>query len=64
MAGLVADRVAEVHIDAPDAATVPSKRGTQHGLHMIGKPLATIDVSVCPDLDQHSPTPLFGRLAV
>jgi len=64
MAGLVTDGVAEVHIDPPDAVAIPFERGTEHGLHVIGNPLATIDVSVCSDLDQHSPTPLFGRVAV
>jgi hypothetical protein len=53
MAGLVTDGVAEVHIDSPDAVAVPFECGTQHGLYVIGKALATIDVSVCPDLDQH-----------
>src|SRR5579859_101537 len=63
MADLVTDRVAKVHIDPPDAVAVPFKRGTQHSLHVVGKSLVTIDVSVCPDLDQHSPTPLFHCLA-
>jgi hypothetical protein len=53
MAGLITDRVAEVYIDSPDPITVPVHRCPQLSLHTIGKLLAAVDVSVCPDLDQH-----------
>jgi len=70
MAGLVTDRVAEVHIDPPDAVAVPVQRCTHLSLHVIGKSLAAVDVSVCPDLDKHhdsvvsSPGLPFDYLAV
>jgi hypothetical protein len=53
MAGLITNRVAEVYSDPPDAIAVPVQRCTQLSLHTIRKLLAAVDVSVCPDLDQH-----------
>ena len=51
--GLVTDRVAEVHIDPPDAIGVPVQRCTHLSPHVIEQLLAAVDVSVRPDLDQH-----------
>jgi hypothetical protein len=53
MTGLVADRVAEVNIDPPDAVVEPVQRRMHKRFHVIGKLLAAFDVAVCPDLDQH-----------
>jgi hypothetical protein len=46
MAGLVTDRVAEVHVDSPDAVAVPLQRSTHLNLYVTGKPLAGVDVSI------------------
>jgi hypothetical protein len=39
---------------------VPFERGIHHLLDLIGKPLATLEVVVCPDLDQHGRSPCFA----
>jgi len=53
MTGLVADGVAEVNIDPPDAIVEPVQRCMHKRLRVIGKLFAAFDVAVCPDLDQH-----------
>jgi hypothetical protein len=47
MTGLLADSVAKVNIDAPDAV----QRRMHKRLHVIGKLFAAFDVAVRPDLD-------------
>ena len=53
MAGFVANRVAEVHIDSPDSITEPVKCCLHDAFHMIRKLLATLNIAVCSNLDQH-----------
>ena len=53
MAGLVADRIAKVHVDPPDAVVELAQRRMHKRFHVIGKLLAALDVAVCPDLDKH-----------
>jgi hypothetical protein len=53
MTGLVADGVAKVNIDPPDAVVEPVQRCMHKRLHVIGKLFAALDVAVRPDLDQH-----------
>jgi len=53
MAGLVADGVAEVHIDPPDAVAEPVQRRMHDPFDVIGKLRAAMDIAVCSNLDQH-----------
>jgi len=59
MTGLVADGVAKVNIDPPDAVIEPVQRCMHKRLHVIGKLFAALDVGVHPDLDQHRPLRRF-----
>jgi hypothetical protein len=53
MARLVTGCVAEVDIDPPDPVAEPTKRRMHNSFYVIGKLLATMDVAVCSNLDQH-----------
>jgi hypothetical protein len=53
MAGFVADRIAKVHVDPPDAVAELAQRRMHKRFHVIVKLLTTLDVAVCPDLDKH-----------
>jgi hypothetical protein len=53
MAGFVADCVAEMHIDSPDAVAKPVQRRMHDGFDVIRELLAALNIAVCSDLDQH-----------
>jgi hypothetical protein len=64
MTRLLADGVAEMNIDPPDAVVEPVQRCMHKRLHVIGKLFAAFDVAVCPDLDQHRLLRRFMALKV
>jgi hypothetical protein len=71
VAGVLTDGVSKVQIDPPDMVTVAVKCGTDQSSHSCERLLATFDVCICPDLNQHclarpynesAATGLFGSL--
>ena len=60
VARLVANVIAEMHIDPPDVIDMPLQCVLYLCLYMIGKPLAALDIPVCPDLDQHGRSPFVS----
>src|SRR5579863_4813630 len=53
VAGLLTDGVAKVQIDPPYMVTVAVKCGMDQSFYSCDRLLATFDVCVCPDLNQH-----------
>lgn len=54
MTGLVGDRVAKVHIDAPDTTAEPVERRMDDAFHVIGKRFAAVDIAVRSNFNQHA----------
>ena len=57
MADLAADFIAEVHIYSPDAVSKAVQCSMHDGLHMFRKLLASLNVAICSNLDQHQSSP-------
>jgi hypothetical protein len=62
MADLVADFVAEVHINSSDTIPKAVQRGMHDSFHVVRELFAALNVVVCSNLDQHQLTPLLHRL--